>query len=144
MHNASQVLMGNTQSNIKEVTNHKGAYAAGIAVRLKADDTLSVTKADGSLIGVSLGWDLADTNRNPVARKGLRIPVQLAAGFNPVIGAVVEIDDATGLATGTGTKTATAATYATGRVGGTGVNGGIPENGGAPVGVALIDFPGGL
>ena len=144
MHNASQVLMGTTQSNIKEVTNYVGAYAAGIAVRQKADGTLSITKADGSLVGVSLGWDLSDTNRNAVARKGLRVPVQLASGFNPVVGAVVEIDDATGLATGTGTKTATAATYATGRVGGTGVAGGIAENGGAAVGVALIDFPGGL
>lgn len=143
-HNANQVLMGTTQSNIKEVTNHVGTYAAGIAVRQKSDGALSITKADGSLLGISLGSDLSDTNRIAVCRKGLRVPVQLKAAFNPTIGAVVEIDDATGLATGDGTKTATAATYVTGRLGGSGATGGITENGGAYVGVALIDFIGGL
>lgn len=143
-HNASQVLMGTTQSSIKEVTNHVGTYAAGIAVRQKSDGTLSITKADGGLLGISLGSDLADTNRIAVCRKGLRVPVQLKAGFNPTVGAVVEIDDATGLATGDGTKTATAAIYNTGRLGGSGATGGIAENGGSAVGVALVDFIGGL
>lgn len=143
-HNANQVLMGTTRSNVKEVTSARGTYAAGIAVRQKSDGTLSVTKADGSWLGVSLGVDLSNTDKIAVVRKGLQVPVQLKAGFNPTIGAVVEFDDATGLATGDGTKTASNAVFATGRLGGSGADNGIAENGGSNVGVALIDFPGGL
>lgn len=142
-HDPTKVLMGTTGSNIKEVTNRAGTIAAGIAVRLKSDDTLSITKADGNLLGISLGKSLSDTSRTAIVRKGLRVPVQLKAGFDPTVGAVVSIDDATGLAAGDGTRTAVNAFYATGRIGGTGVNGGIQEDG-TTVGVALIDFAGGL
>lgn len=137
-HDATKVLMGNINSNIKEVSNHVGAYAAGIAVRLKDDNTLSITKAHGELLGVSLGKDLSDTNRIAIVRKGIRVPIQLKAEFDPTIGAVVEIDDATSLATGDGTKTAVNAVYASGRLTG------ISEVDGSAVGVALVDFPGGL
>lgn len=141
--NTSQVAMGSTGSSVKEVTNHIGERAAGLVLRLKSDDTLSITKADGNLLGVSLGKSLSDTARTAVCRKGLRVPVQLKAGFDPDIGAVVSVDDATGLAAGDGTRTAVNAHYVTGRIGGTGVNGGQQEDG-TTVGVAMIDFPGGL
>lgn len=143
LHNASKVLMGATGSNIKEVINRVGAYAAGITVRQASGGGVSITKAHGELLGVSLGVDLSNTNVMAICTKGLRVPIQLKAGFNPTIGAVVEIDDATGLATGDGTKTAVNAVYVTGRIGGSGVNGGITESG-STVGAALIDFPGGL
>lgn len=144
MHDPNKVLMGTTGSNHKVVENYVGAIAAGIAVRLKSDDgTLSTTKAHGEWLGVSLGKDLSDTDRTAICRSGLMVPIQLKASFNPVPGAVVEIDDATGLATGDGSKTASAAVYATGRVGGSGVNAGIAESG-STVGVAYIDMEGGL
>lgn len=142
-HDPNKFLMGTTGSNVKEVSNHIGAYAAGIAVRLKSDNTLSITKADGDWLGVSLGKDLSDSNKNAICRKGLRVPIALKAGFDPTIGGVVSTDDATGLAAGDGTRTASAAVFATGRIGGTTVNGGVTEDG-STVGVALIDMPGGL
>lgn len=142
-HDPNKVLMGTTKSNIREVVNYPGSVAAGIAVREKSDGTLSTVKADGSLKGVSLGGDLSNAGRTAVAVSGLGVPIQLKSGFNPTIGAVVEIDDATGLATGDGTKTATAAVYASGRIGGSGVDAGVAEDG-SSVGVAFIDMPGGL
>lgn len=143
MHNANQVVMGSSQSSAKEVTNHKGTIEAGIAVRLKSDDTLSIAQADGELLGISFGKDLSDIGRTAICRKGLRIPMKLTVGFNPTIGAPVAISDTTGLAkayTGTGDRYVNAV-YATGRMSGNGIN---ETNQAADVGVALIDFAGGL
>ncbi len=141
IHNANTVLMGTTQSSIKEVSNHKGAIAAGIAVRLKSDDTIVTTKADGQLLGISLGEDLSGTDKTAIARKGLRVPLKLTAAFSPVIGAVVVLSDTTGLGIAAGGgATATNAVYATGKL----TVGGIAEDGTTGVDVALIDFPGGI
>lgn len=138
-HNANQVLMGATRSNVKEVTSRKGSIAAGTGVRLKSDDTLSTAKADGSLLGISLGVDLSSTDKTAICRKGLGVPLLLKASFNPTVGAIVELDDSTGLGTGDGSKTAVNAVYVTGRL----ADGGIGEDG-LTKGVAIIDFPGGL
>ncbi len=141
LHNPNKVLMGTTQSNIKEVDNRKGTIAAGLAVRLKSDATIVVTKADGQLLGISLGGDLSDAGHTAICRKGLRVPLQLTAAFSPVVGAVVGINDTTGkggtVTTGT---TAVNAVYATGKL----TTGGLAEDGVTLVDVALIDFPGGL
>lgn len=139
-HNPNQALMGATQSSAKEVTNEKGSIEAGLAVRLKSDGTLSVAASDGSLLGISLGRDLSDIGRTAICRKGLRVPVKLGTGFDPVVGAVVNISDTTGEAVASGQgATAVNAVYATGRLS----DGGIGEDG-QTKGVALIDFPGGL
>jgi hypothetical protein len=138
MHDPTKVVMGSTGSNHRVVQNYVGTRAAGLILRLKtADGTLSITKADGELLGVSLGKDLSDTNRTAVCRAGLNVPVLLKSGYNPTPGAVVEVDDATGLATGDGTKTATAGVFASGRLVG------IAEDG-TEVGVALVDMEGGI
>jgi hypothetical protein len=150
MHDASKALMGSTSSSMKEVTNYPTTTAleAGLVAHLKSDETVTKAKADGQPVGVSLGKDLSDTGRTAVCRKGLGVPVKLKASFNPTIGAVVYIDDAEGYATGDGTKTAVNAVYASGRLGGSGATGGIAEGSSSDaspsVGVALIDFPGGL
>jgi hypothetical protein len=140
MHDPTKVLMGAGQSSAKEVSNKKGTVEAGLVVRLKSDDTLSLAKADGQLLGVSMGRDLSDTGRTAIARKGLRIPVKLASGFNnPAIGAAVAISDTTGEAvayTGSGNSYVNA-TYVTGKITGIGEDGLAKE-------VALIDFQGGL
>lgn len=148
-HDASKVLMGATGSSHKEVTNYPGSAAleAGLVAHAKSDGTVTKAKADGSPVGVSLGKDLADTGRSAVCRKGLRVPLKLKASFNPTIGAAVLIDDAEGYGTGDGTNTAVNAVYATGRLGGSGATGGIVEGASSEtgsVGIALIDFPGGL
>lgn len=140
-HDSTKVLMGAGTSNVSEISNKKGAAVieAGLVVRLKSDDTPSVAKADGSLLGVSMGRDLSDTGRTAIARKGLGIPVKLASGFTPVIGAAVAVSDTTGEAktyTGTGDGYVNAVYKSA-------VLTGIGEDG-LDKRVALIDFPGGL
>lgn len=143
-HNASQVLMGTTASNVKEVSSAVGSIPAGKIVRQKSDGTLSLLKSDGNAKGISLGKDLSDTDKCAFVRKGLWVPIQLTSAFDPTIGAQVHISDTTGLAIASGGgATGMNAIYETGRVGGTGVNGGIQEDG-TTVGVAYISFPGGL
>lgn len=139
-HDATKVVMGSTRSSFKNVDNKAGTIAAGIAVRLKSDDTISIAAADGSLLGISLGRSLSDTARTSIVRKGDQVPIQLTAAFSPVIGTQVNISDTTGLAIASGG-------------GATGVNAVyvstaltmIDEDGVETASkAALIDFPGGL
>ena len=149
MHNPDHALMGTTGSNARVVSTHKGTIEAGLVCRQKSDGTVTVAKSDGGILGVSLGKDLSDIGFMNICRKGLKVPVKLATGFNPSVGAAVAINDTTGEArayTGTGDSYVNAV-YASGRLGGSGVTGGIAEGATTDtgtVGVALIDFPGGL
>jgi hypothetical protein len=138
-HNAGVVLLGATRSNIKEVGNRVGSIEAGVAVRLKSDGTISTISSDGSLIGVSLGRDLSDTDKTAICYKGIGVPVLLTASFTPVLGAAVWIDNATGKAKGSATDTtAVNASFASA------ILQGIRESDGSQVNCALVDFPGGL
>lgn len=143
-YDSDKVQLGTTKSSFKTVDNVPGTLAAGTVVHSKSDGTYTVAIADGSAIGVSLGRGLSDIARTAVVRRGTGVPIKLTAAFDPTIGTQVNISDTTGLAIAAGAgATAVNATYATGRVGGTGQNKGLDEDGNA-VGVALIDFPGGL
>jgi len=114
MSHSSKIYMGGTKSNHREVMNKVGSIAAGKVVRLKSDGTISVAKADGEILGLSLGKDLSGTNRTSYVNDGLEVPISLKSGFtNPTIGAQVAIDDTTGEAvayTGSG-NTYVNATY---------------------------------
>jgi hypothetical protein len=143
-HDATKMQMGTTASNVKEVTNRAGdasTLRAGLVVRLKSDDTLSVAKADGSILGVSLGKDLSDAGRVAIVRKGLGVPVLLTNGFTPTKGAQVAISDTTGKAkayTGTGDSYVNAF-YASGSLTA------VKEDGTNEAdGCALVDMAGGL
>jgi hypothetical protein len=140
MHSASTIYMGSTQSRVKEVDNRAGdpaTFAAGLCCHLKSDGTLSLAVADGSKLGISLGRSLSATKRTAIARKGLRIPVLLANGFTPTIGAQVQISTTTGKAVSSGT--AVNAVYVSSTMTA------YDEDGVAiSDGAALIDFPGGL
>jgi hypothetical protein len=139
-HDASKVQMGSTVSSFKNVDNRKGNIAAGLAVRLKSDDTISVAAADGNLLGVSLGKDLSNIGRTAVVRKGVGVPLQITAAFTPVIGAQVHISDTTGkgIASGAG-ATGVNAVYTSGALTM------IAEDGTeTAAAVALISMPGGL
>lgn len=142
MHNPNLVQLGDTGSSHRSVDSLKGSIEAGKAVRLKSDGTLSLALADGGLQGISLGKDSSNAGRTSIVRKGLRVPILLTAAFNPTVGAQVHISDTTGVAIASGAgATGTNATYATGRLSG----GAIGEDGAAhSLGVAYIDFPGGL
>lgn len=50
-------------------------YVAGLACRLKSDSTVSVIKADGAWIGVSLGASLSSTDRLSICTDGNLVPV---------------------------------------------------------------------
>lgn len=139
-HNASAVYMGSHGSNIIESYNKSGdpaTFLAGLCVHLKSDDTLSLALADGSKLGISLGRSLSDTKRTSIACRGTKIPILLANGFTPTIGAQVQISTTTGKAVASGTavnavyRSSTLTAY--------------DEDGNAIAdGAALIDFPGGL
>jgi hypothetical protein len=81
MHDPTKVLMGHTDSSSKDgiesFNSSPATFLAGLAVRRKSDGTLSVTKADGGWIGISLGKSLSDTLRTSVLRSGLLVPVLL-------------------------------------------------------------------
>lgn len=139
LQDATKVLMGATLSTAKEVTCFKGTQAAGKLCFLKSDGTITNAKADGSILGISLGVDLSNAGFVPICRKGLLVPVLLTAAFTPTVGAHVAFSDTTGLAkayTGTGDSYVNAV-YASGKLTG------IAEDG-STVDCALIDMVGGL
>ena len=139
-HDASKVLMGNIGSNIKEIDNRAGdpaTFLAGLCVHLKSDDTLSLAAADGAKLGISMGASLSGHKRVPICRKGLSVPIQVANGFTPTIGAQVQISTTTGKAVASGT--AVNAVYVAISLTGIGEDGNALAD---PV--ALIDMPGGL
>ncbi len=139
-HSATTIYMGSSQSKVKEIDNRAGdptTFLAGLCVHLKSDDTLSLAAADGSKLGISMGRSMSNTKRTAIARKGLRIPVLLANGFTPTIGAQVQISTTTGKAVASGT--AVNAVYVTSTMTA------YDEDGTAITdGAALIDFAGGL
>lgn len=101
-HDASKVLMGATRMNSKEVTEHLGSpstFLAGLALRQHSNGSLSVTKADGGWLGISLGKGLSDAaNSVAICRDGLSVPVLLE---NAPARGIVEITDYTKLVSGT-------------------------------------------
>ncbi len=141
MHDANVVQLGNVPSSNKVISSHRGVIAAGLAVCLKSDDTITTAKADGSKLGVSVGIDQSDAGYTSICRKGTRVPIVLTSSFSPVIGAVVHISDTTGKAGTAGSGfTASNATYVSEKLDSR------SEDGATIVtdGVALIDMPGGL
>jgi len=142
-HNAGKVLMGSSESSGKEITNYPSVsdtvVEAGCVCILESTGKVSKDTSEGSIVGLSVGKDLAHTNRTAVARKGIRVPLKLASGFTPTVGARVAIQDDTGLGkayTGTGDRYVNAV-YASSKIVGIGEDG-LDKD------VALIDFPGGL
>jgi hypothetical protein len=135
MHDATKVLLGNTETSFKVIDNHVGSIDAGKFVFLKSDDTITDNVADGAALGISCGKDLSDTNHTAIVRKGTRVPVLLADAFTPTIGAQAQAHATDGTAVASGT--AVNAYYSTSTLTG------IKEDG-TTANVALIDFPGGL
>jgi hypothetical protein len=140
MHNASLIQMGSTRSNERQVDNNPSdpaTFKAGLFVNLASTGLLTLTRASGSALGVSLGRSLSNTKRTAVVRKGLGVPVLLDAAFEPVIGAQVQVHATSGLAVASGT--AVNAVYASAKMSA------VDEDGTAITdGAAYIDFQGGL
>lgn len=137
---SSAIYMGGTNSSVREVESRDGdpaTFLAGLCVHLKSDGTLSLASADGSKLGISLGKDLSNTKRTAIMKKGLKVPVLLANGFTPTVGAAVQISTTTGKAVSSGTTVN--AYYASSTLVAYDEAGSVIADG-----VALIDFPGGL
>lgn len=101
MQDATKVAMGSTYSSDKAISEYAGSpatFLAGIAVRRKSDNTLSVAVGDGQWLGVSLGKSLSDISKTAVCRAGLRVPVLLES--KPAYGEV-EITSYANLVSGT-------------------------------------------
>lgn len=83
MHDPTKVLLGMTMSSNREgVFAHNSdpaTFLAGLAVRFKSDDTLSLTLADGRWRGISLGKNLSDSKKTSVLRAGEAVPILLEA-----------------------------------------------------------------
>ncbi len=135
---SSTIYFGSTGSNFREVTNHLGDVAAGLAVYQHADGSIDSTAASGVLIGISLGKSLSDTSRTAVCRRGVKVPIKLESGWtSPAIGVAVQISTTNGQAKASGT--AVNAMYSGEKVSA------LEEDGSAwAPGGAYIDFPGGL
>jgi hypothetical protein len=132
--------MGTHQSNVIESQNFSAdpaTFLAGLCGHLKSDGTISLASADGSKVGISMGKSLSDTKRTTFAVRALKVPILLANGFTPTIGAQVQISTTTGKAVASGT--AVNAVYRS-------VPSTVYDEDGVAVadGAALIDFPGGL
>ncbi len=139
-HSATTIYMGATRSKVKEVINMAGdpaTFLAGLCVHQKSDGTISLAAADGSKIGISLGRDLSNTKRTAICTKGLEVPVLLANGFTPTVGAQVQISTTTGKAVSSGT--AVNAYYVTSTLTAYDEAGTVIADG-----AAVISFPGGL
>jgi hypothetical protein len=83
-HDATKVKMGVPLMSGRVVTDHAGdpaTWVAGIALRQKSDGTLSVTKADGSFLGVSAGASLSNHKKTSIIRKGLKVPIRMNDQF---------------------------------------------------------------
>lgn len=80
-HDATKVLLGSVKTSSREITEHLGSpvtFKAGLAIRQKSDDALSVTKSDGQWLGISLGKGLSDSLKTTsIVRDGLKVPVLL-------------------------------------------------------------------
>lgn len=81
-HNPELILLGSTQSSVKEVTCENGdptTFPAGIAVRKASNGSLVIAdNGTAVLIGVSIGEDLSDGKKQvSVARTGNYIPIVL-------------------------------------------------------------------
>lgn len=137
---ATTVYMGSHRSSIMSIDNwaaDPATFLAGLCGHLKSDGTVSLAAADGSKIGISMGRSLSDHKRTPFVRKGLGVPILLANGFTPTIGAQVQISTTTGKAVSSGT--AVNAFYATSTLVAYDEAGVVIDDG-----AALIDMPGGL
>jgi hypothetical protein len=139
-HSATTIQMGSTRSRIKEVINvaaDPATLLAGLCCHAKSDGTYTLASADGSKVGISMGRSLSSTKRTAICTKGLEVPILLANGFTPTVGAQVQISTTTGKAVSSGT--AVNAYYATSTLTA------YDEDGVAiSDGAALINMPGGL
>lgn len=79
MHDATKVLLGSTRSSSKQgsedFAGSSATYKAGLAVRRNSSNALSLVKADGGWVGISLGKSLSDDLKTTVLKAGEQVPL---------------------------------------------------------------------
>jgi len=77
-YDSTKVVMGGTQSSIKDISCHNvdpASFPAGSCVSLASTGLPSLLSSAGSRIGVSVGRSLSDHLKTDVLRAGLKVPV---------------------------------------------------------------------
>lgn len=78
-HDATKVVMGSSRSSSKQGSETFGSdpasFPAGVAVRRNSSNLLSLTKADGNWVGISMGKSLSDSKKTTVQLAGEQVPV---------------------------------------------------------------------
>ena len=117
-HDATKVVMGTTRSSSKQGSesfdSSPTTFKAGLAVRRNSSNLLSVTKADGNWVGVSLGRGLSDALKTTVIKAGEQVPVLVSR--QPARG-VVTITSYANLVSGTDDSITVGATVFTAQAG---------------------------
>jgi hypothetical protein len=78
MQDVTKLVLGGTQSSIKDVSQHNvdpASFPAGVCVSMASTGLPSLLASAGMRMGVSLGKSLSDHKKTAVARTGLRVPV---------------------------------------------------------------------
>lgn len=118
MHDATKVLMGVPKSSDRlgseTFASDPATYKAGLAVRRNSSGLLSLTKADGRWVGISLGESLSDSKHTTVLAAGLGVPVLLER--QPARGSI-EITSYANLVSGTDDSITVGATVFTAQAG---------------------------
>lgn len=140
-HDVSKVLMGATQSSIRDVRSVKGSVAAGLALHINVSTKVASAAAAGAvLVGVSLGRDLSNAGFSAYAERGNKVPIQLGTAFTPTQGDDVWYDNTSGKAVASnGSIEVVALNAKFSFVEGSAKKSGIQEDG-TLVDVAYIDF----
>ncbi len=80
---ATKVLLGSTESSDRRATSTFSAdpatFKAGLAVRIDSTGALSLAKADGRWVGISLGRNLSDSKKTTVLRTGSLVPILVSS-----------------------------------------------------------------
>ena len=141
---STKVLLGSHGSSDFVATNENGApatFVAGLVVCLASTNQLTLAAASGSMIGISMGISLDDSEKTSVCRSGNYIPIQITDDEDDfsyvVIGAAVQVSATTG-------KAVDADGNATGAIFVSGPLKGIDPITKAEIDVALVDLGGGL
>lgn len=118
-----------------------GAIAAGVAVARKSDGSVQLP-ASGALLGISGARE--PLNHLSVVRQGLMVPVRLAEGVTPTVGAAAYVTSAGLFTTASDGNTATGAVFTGDKDGNAAITGIDPNTGAEVAGCGLVDIVGGL
>lgn len=136
----SPYMRGNSDV-ITSYEDTTGAIPAGVAVARKADGSV-ILPASGALVGIAGARE--PLQHLSVVRQGLMVPVRLASGVTPAVGAPAYVTGEGLFTTESTNNTATGAVFVGDKDGVAAIVGIDPNTGNAVENCALVDVVGGL